>query len=196
MNERCGVLSLCGDIEWPQREAIPAPVCIPCETKKELPLGVEILSWIPGQEELWGGWSQQGWWGKTEPGLQCQRTVQWGVPQRTQQHTPKTGCLWVFSTPRAQRARCVNWSSSTDHQRPPVSMPDEETGTLSFSHQRSQNTEQNRRKGYDDWWHSHLTPPNYHSETQFWKERLLNQTCGCIFVSKHDRAFNTGMRHI
>ena len=52
MNERCGVLSLCGDIEWPQREAILAPVCIPCETEKELPLGVEILSWIPGQEEL------------------------------------------------------------------------------------------------------------------------------------------------
>ena len=26
---------------------------------------------------------------------------------------------------RAPRARCIDWSSSTDHQRPPVSMPDE-----------------------------------------------------------------------
>lgn len=47
------------------------------------------------------------------------------------------------------KSQVIDWSSSTDHQRPPVSMPDGETGTLSFSPQRSQNTEQNRRKGYD-----------------------------------------------
>ena len=165
--------SLCGDIEWPQREAIPAPVFIPCETKEQLPLGVEIPSWTPGQEELWGGWSWQGWWGKTEPGLQCQRTVQWEGPQRTQQHTPRTGCPWAFSTQRALRARWLTGVAALttrDHQSPcqmgrqvPSHFPPREARTQNRTEERGmmaddiaishpQNTIQRHSSGRREFW--------------------------------------------
>ena len=39
------------------------------------------------------------------------------------------------------KSQVIDWSSSTDHQRPPVSMPDGETGTLSFPPHRPEKPE-------------------------------------------------------